>query len=108
MTASVSVSASLWPQYGPGQGRASKRSLASAETDSFPNDGNYAWGHVLAVTGKTLKRCSWMDGLSQWAGVTDRSSSEIEWKKDLPCSSADATTGTVSPCITPDESVIES
>ena len=82
--------------------------IAPAETASFPNDGNYAWGHVLAVTGKTLKRCSWMDGLSQWAGVTDRSSSEIEWKKDLPGSSADATTGTVSPCITPDESVIES
>ena len=40
--------------------------IAPAETDTFPNDGNYAWGHVLAVTGKTLNRCSWVDGLSQW------------------------------------------
>ena len=82
--------------------------IAPAETDAFPNDGNYAWGHVLAVTGKTLKRRSWVDGLSQWVGVTDRDSGEIEWGKGLPGSSADATTGEVSPCITPDESVIES
>ena len=58
--------------------------IATAETDTFPNDGNYAWGHVLAVTGKTLKRCSWVDGLSQWVGVTDRDSGEIKWKNGLP------------------------
>ena len=52
--------------------------IAPAETDTFPNDGNYAWGHVLAVTGKTLKWCSWVDALSQWVGVTERDSREIE------------------------------
>ena len=52
--------------------------IAPAETYTFPNDGNYAWGHVLAVTGKTLKRCSWVDGLSQSVGITDRDSGEIE------------------------------
>ena len=53
--------------------------IAPAETDTFPNDGNYAWGHVLAVTGKTLERCSLADGLSQWVGITNRDSGEIEW-----------------------------
>ena len=62
--------------------------IAPAKTDTFPNDGNYAWGHVLAVTGKTLKRCSLVDGLSQWAGIADRDLGEIEWEKDFPSSSA--------------------
>ena len=79
--------------------------IATAETDTFPNDGNYAWGHVLAVTGKTLKRCSWVDGLSQWVGVTDRDSGEIKWKNGLSGSSANATTGEVSPCVTADEPI---
>ena len=51
--------------------------IASAKTDSFPNYGNYAWGHVLAVDGKTLKRCSWVHALSQWVGVTDRDTGKI-------------------------------
>ena len=45
--------------------------LAPAQTDTFPNDGNYAWGHVMAITGKTLKRYSLVEGLSQWAGASD-------------------------------------
>ena len=39
-----------------------------AITTTFPNQGQYRLGHVLAVIGKTLKRCSWADGLNQWAG----------------------------------------
>ena len=38
-----------------------------ANTTSFQNQGQYRLGHVLAVIGKTLKRCSWADGLKQWA-----------------------------------------
>ncbi len=45
--------------------------IAPAQTDTFPNDGDYAWGHVLAIAGKTLKRCSLVDGLSQWACASD-------------------------------------
>ena len=37
-----------------------------ANTASFPNDGVFAWGHVMAVVDRKLKRCSWMDGLKQW------------------------------------------
>ena len=65
--------------------------IAPAETDTFPNEGDYAWGHVLAVTGKTLKRCSWADGLSQWVGVTREGPDEIDWREGLPGSSTDAT-----------------
>ena len=39
-----------------------------ANTTPFPNQGQYRLGHVLAVIGKTLKRCSWADGFIQWAG----------------------------------------
>ena len=52
--------------------------IAPAETDTFPNDGDYARGHVLAVAGKTLKRCSWAEGLSQWVGVANRDSDEVD------------------------------
>ena len=38
-----------------------------AKTESFPNDGVYAWGHVVAVVDQKLRRCSWADGLKQWA-----------------------------------------
>ena len=57
--------------------------VAPARTDIFPNEGDYRWGHVLAVTGKTLKRCSLMDALGQWAGVSDRGLGGIEWKTDI-------------------------
>ena len=39
-----------------------------ANTSSFPNQDNYRWGHVLATNEKTLKRCSWADGLKQLTG----------------------------------------
>ena len=45
--------------------------IAPAQTHTFPNNGSFAWGHVLAITSKTLKRRSLMDGLSQWAGASD-------------------------------------
>ena len=45
--------------------------IAPAKTHTFPNDGAYAWGHVLAITGKTLRLYSLVDGLSQWAGASD-------------------------------------
>ena len=40
-----------------------------ANTASFPNDGVFAWGHVMAVVNRKLKRCSWMDGLKQWVNA---------------------------------------
>ena len=43
-----------------------------ANTESFPNAGDYAWGHVLAVVDNELRRCSWVDGLHQWVDATDR------------------------------------
>ena len=55
--------------------------IAPAETDSFPNDGDYAWGHVLTVDGRTLRRCSWVDALSQWVGIADRDSDKAEGGK---------------------------
>ena len=36
-----------------------------ARTSSFPNEGDFAWGHVLMVSGGRLERFSWMDGLKQ-------------------------------------------
>ena len=36
--------------------------IVPAKTDSFPNDGDYAWGHVVAIVGGTLRRCSWVHG----------------------------------------------
>ena len=41
-----------------------------ANTSSFPNQDHYRLGHVLAVNGKALKRCSWADGLRQLTSVT--------------------------------------
>lgn len=67
--------------------------IAPAQTNMMRNDGDYVWGHVLAANGKTLKRCSWADGLSEWAGVTERGSSGIDWKNDVHSGSMDATTG---------------
>ena len=40
--------------------------IAPADTNSFPNEGAYAWGHVLAVTDGKLGRCSWVDALTRW------------------------------------------
>ena len=65
--------------------------IASAQTDSFPNDGDYAWGHVLAVDGKTLKRCSWVDALSHWVGTTDQDSGKVEGETGVFSGTADAT-----------------
>ena len=41
-----------------------------AKTELFPNRDSYAWGHVLAIIDKKLKRYSWMDGLKQWIDAT--------------------------------------
>ena len=46
-----------------------------ANTSSFPNQGDYRWGHVLATNEKTLKRCSWADGLKQLTGESWENSS---------------------------------
>ena len=43
-----------------------------ANTESFPNAGEYAWGHVLAVVDNKLRRCSWMDVLRQWADAAKK------------------------------------
>ena len=40
-----------------------------ANTKSFPNSGDFVWGHLMAVVGHKLKRCSWMDGLKQWVNA---------------------------------------
>lgn len=40
--------------------------IAPADTKTFPNEGAYAWGHVLAVTDGKLRQCSWLDALTQW------------------------------------------
>ena len=37
-----------------------------ANTKIFPNEDDYAWGHVLAVIDGQLKRCSWVNGLKLW------------------------------------------
>ena len=36
-----------------------------ADTETFPNEGDYEWGHVLAVIDTRLIRCSWAEGLRQ-------------------------------------------
>lgn len=41
----------------------------AADTTAFPSGIEYDWGHLIAVTDGTLKRCSWAAGLRQWAGV---------------------------------------
>ena len=35
-----------------------------ARTELFPNEGAYAWGHVVAITDKEFKRYSWVTGSS--------------------------------------------
>ena len=42
-----------------------------ADTEKFPNEGDFEWGHVLAVVDKKLFRCSWAEGLSQLASGLD-------------------------------------
>ena len=37
-----------------------------ANTTRFPKHGDYEIGHVLAVIGKKLERCSFMDGAMRW------------------------------------------
>ena len=43
-----------------------------ADTEAFPNEGDYEWGHVLTVTDKKLLRCSWAEGLRQLASNLGR------------------------------------
>ena len=40
-----------------------------ANTEYFPNSGEYAWGHVLSITNKELERCSWMAALKRWLRI---------------------------------------
>ena len=42
-----------------------------ADTEKFPNEGDFEWGHVLAVVDKKLLRCSWAEGLNQLASSLD-------------------------------------
>ena len=44
--------------------------IVPATTDSFPNDGDYAWGHIVASVDGTLRRCSWVHGLTQWTSTS--------------------------------------
>ena len=37
-----------------------------ANTVSFPNLGDYRWGHVVAIVGGEVKRCSWSGILEAW------------------------------------------
>ena len=57
--------------------------IVPARTDTLPDEGTYWWGHVLTVVGKTPKRCSLMDAVSQWAGISDRRLGGIGWKADI-------------------------
>lgn len=41
-----------------------------AKTELFPKEGDCAWGHVLSIEDKRLRRCSWVDWLKQWVGAT--------------------------------------
>ena len=43
-----------------------------ADTEKFPNEGDFEWGHVLAVVDKKLLRCSWAEGLIQLASSFDK------------------------------------
>ncbi len=53
-----------------------------ANTESFPNTGKYAWGHVLAVADKKLIRCSWEDGLRQWADAATKTTHDNAKRED--------------------------
>ena len=39
--------------------------VVPAKTESFPNQGAFAWGHVIEVVDRKLNRFSWIDGLSR-------------------------------------------
>ena len=53
-----------------------------ANTRVFPNAGDYAWGHVLAVVDKKLRRRSWMAGLKQWADIANRNNKNCTVPED--------------------------
>ena len=42
-----------------------------ARTDLFPSEGDCAWGHVLSIVDRRLKRFSWVDWLKQWVEATE-------------------------------------
>ena len=44
--------------------------IAPAKTDSFPNAGDYAWGHVVASVDGKLRRWSWVHALTQWTRIS--------------------------------------
>ena len=44
--------------------------IAPAKTDSFPNAGDYAWGHVVAIVDGKLRRWSWVHALTQWTRIS--------------------------------------
>ena len=39
--------------------------VVPAKTESFPNQGAFAWGHVIELVDRKVKRFSWTDGLSR-------------------------------------------
>ena len=41
-----------------------------ANTKSFPNAGDYSWGHAIAIVDGTLRTCSWKSALQQWVDAT--------------------------------------
>ena len=43
-----------------------------ARCEMFPNEGAYAWGHVLAIADKKLTRCSLVEALRKWAGIPEQ------------------------------------
>ena len=53
-----------------------------ANTESFPNSEDYAWGHVFAVVDNELKRCSWVDGLNQWVDAAKRNNRDCTAPED--------------------------
>ena len=40
-----------------------------ALTESFPNKGDFHWGHVLAAVDGKLWRCSWLSAVIQWLEI---------------------------------------
>ena len=43
-----------------------------ADTTTFPNEGDYEWGHILAAIDKKLVRCSWSEGLRQYTATAKK------------------------------------
>ena len=39
-----------------------------ANTDRFPNEADYHWGHVILMTNKTLSRRSWFKCMNEFVG----------------------------------------